>query len=91
MLLIGDAAIRALTSGPPYPRITDLGIEWTRVDGPALRLRAVGREHARSPSERQALRQQLDRALDEGMAALPEIAATHGATGLERGRGARPT
>ena len=81
VLLIGDAAIRALTSGSPYPRITDLGIEWTEWTGIAFRLRPVGREHARSLVRAPGSAGHLDRALDEAMASLPEIARRRRDTG----------
>ena len=81
VLLIGDAAIRALTSGSPYPRITDLGIEWTEWTGLPFVFARWGVSTRVPSSERRALRQHLDRALDEAMASLPEIARRRRDTG----------
>jgi chorismate dehydratase len=76
-LLIGDQAIRRLTGGRPARYVADLGLEWRDWTGLpfvfarwAVASRIPGRE-------RRAFEQALDAALDRGMAALPEIAATH--------------
>jgi chorismate dehydratase len=76
-LLIGDQAIRRLTGGPPARHVTDLGLEWRSWTGLPFvfaRWAVASRIPAR---ERRAFEQALDAALDRGMAALPEIAATH--------------
>ncbi len=64
-------------SGPPARHVTDLGLEWRDWTGPAVRLRAVGGGLPRARSGSAArFEQALDAALDRGMAALPEIAAS---------------
>jgi chorismate dehydratase len=75
-LLIGDQAIRRLTGGPPAPRVIDLAVEWRDWTGlPFVFARwAVA---ARVPArERRRFESALDEALDRGLDALPEIAAT---------------
>mgnify|MGYP003693884401 CR=1 FL=1 len=81
VLLIGDAAIRALTSGSAYASITDLGTEWTEWTGLPFVFARWGVSTRVPAPERLALRAQLDRALDEGMAALPDIARARRDTG----------
>ena len=81
VLLIGDAAIRALTSGSSYASITDLGTEWTEWTGLPFVFARWGVSTRVPAPERLALRAQLDRALDEGMAALPDIARARRDTG----------
>ena len=81
VLLIGDAAIRALTTGSAYPRITDLGVEWTEWTGLPFVFARWGVSTRVPLAERHALRQHLDRALDAGMASLPEIARRRRDTG----------
>ena len=76
-LLIGDQAIRRLTSGPPARHVIDLGLEWRDWTGLPFgfaRWAVASRVPAR---ERRAFEQALEAALDRGMAALPDIAATH--------------
>jgi chorismate dehydratase len=80
-LLIGDQAIRRVTSGPPSRHVTDLGLDWRDWTGlPFVFARwAVA---SRIPiRERRAFEQALGAALDRGMAAMPEIAATRGDLG----------
>ncbi|MGH7300362.1 MAG: menaquinone biosynthesis protein [Candidatus Rokuibacteriota bacterium] len=76
VLLIGDQAIRRVTSGPRARHVTDLGLEWRDWTGLpfvfarwAVASRVPGRE-------RRVFEQALDAALDRGMAALPEIAGS---------------
>lgn len=76
VLLIGDQAIRRLTGGPPARRIVDLGLEWREWTGlPFVFARwAVA---SRVPAgDRRAFEAALDLALERGLAALAEIAAS---------------
>ena len=75
-LLIGDQAIRRATGGPPARHVVDLAVEWRDWTGlPFVFARwAVA---ARVPArERRRFESALDEALDRGLDALPEIAAT---------------
>lgn len=81
VLLIGDAAIRALTSGHRFPRVTDLGVEWGEWTGLPFVFARWGVRPEVPASERRGLAERLDRALDEGLAALPEIARARRDTG----------
>lgn len=77
VLLIGDQAIQRLTQGPAAAHVFDLGLEWRNWTGlPFVFARwAVA---ARVPAaERRSFERALDTALDGGMEALPEIAASH--------------
>ena len=81
VLLIGDAAIRALTAGSAYATITDLGTEWTEWTGLPFVFARWG-VSTRVPGARaNRPARTLDRALDEGMAALPDIARARRDTG----------
>src|SRR5262249_54321866 len=81
VLLIGDAAIRALTSGSPYPQITDLGIEWTEWTGLPFVFARWGVSTRVPAAEREAVRAQLARPPDRGMAALPDTPRARRDTG----------
>jgi chorismate dehydratase len=81
VLLIGDAAIRALTSGHRLPRVTDLGVEWVEWTGLPFVFARWGMRPEVSAAERRAFAERLDRALDDGLAALPEIARARRDTG----------
>lgn len=75
-LLIGDQAIRRVTGGPPARHVADLGLEWRDWTGlPFVFARWAVASHV-PVRERRAFEQALDAALDRGMAALPEIAAS---------------
>lgn len=81
-LIIGDAAIRRLTSGPTFPGAIDLGVEWTEWTGLPFVFARWG-VHTRVPlGERRAFADRLDRALDAGMASLPEIGRARSDTGF---------
>ena len=68
-------------AAPLSRHVTDLGARVDGVDGPAVRVRAVGGEHPGCPSaERRALRHALDRALERG----------HGGAAGDRRAAARP-
>ena len=81
VLLIGDAAIRALTSGHRLPRVTDLGVEWAEWTGLPFVFARWGVRPAVPAAERRAFERRLDRALDDGLAALPDIARARRDTG----------
>ena len=83
VLLIGDAAIRALTSGTRYARAIDLGTEWVEWTGLPFVFARWGVTTRVSADERRALRLALDRALDQGLAALPEIGRARRDTGFD--------
>jgi chorismate dehydratase len=82
VLLIGDSAIRAVTTNARFPHALDLGREWkewTRL--PCVFARWAVRR-AIPAAERLALERALDAALDRGIAAIPEIAARRRDTGF---------
>jgi chorismate dehydratase len=81
VLLIGDAAIRALTGGAGYPCVADLGTEWVEWTGLPFVFARWGVSTRVPAPERRALRTELDRALDAGLAALPEIGRARRDTG----------
>lgn len=81
VLLIGDAAIRALTGGSPYPCVTDLGTEWVEWTGLPFVFARWGVSTRVPPAERRALGLHLDRALAEAFAALPDLARGRRDTG----------
>lgn len=81
LLLIGDAAIRALTGGSPYPCVADLGTEWAEWTGLPFVFARWGVSTRVPAAERAALRAELGRALDEAFSVLPDIARTRPDTG----------
>jgi len=77
VLLIGDQAIQRLTRGPAAPHVFDLGLEWRDWTGlPFVFARWAVAARVPAPARR-AFEAALDVALDQGMDALPRIAATH--------------
>jgi chorismate dehydratase len=82
VLLIGDAALRALRSDAGRRHAVDLGEEWTRWTGlPAVFAAWAVRRAAPGPA-RAALGRALETALEAGLAALPAIAARRRDVGL---------
>ncbi len=81
VLLIGDAAIRALTGGTPYPYVADLGTEWVEWTGLPFVFARWGVSTRVSSSARRALAGDLDRALDDAFASLPDVARGRTDTG----------
>jgi chorismate dehydratase len=81
VLLIGDRAIRALTSGPRRACVTDLGLEWVEWTGLPFVFARWGVRAAAPAAERRELERRLGRALDAGLAALPELARARLDTG----------
>jgi chorismate dehydratase len=82
LLLIGDRAIRALKSRPPFPHVTDLGSEWVEWTGLPCVFARWGVRASVPQSERRVLERALDEALDRGLAGLGEIAARRRDTGF---------
>jgi chorismate dehydratase len=81
VLLIGDAAIRALTGGSGYPCVADLGIEWVEWTGLPFVFARWGVSTRVPPAERRTLHVELDRALEAALAARPEIGRARRDTG----------
>jgi len=81
VLLIGDAAIRELTSGSRFPVVADLGVEWVEWTGQPFVFARWGIRRSLPESERRDLETCLGRALDEGLASLPDIARVRRDTG----------
>jgi chorismate dehydratase len=82
VLLIGDAALRALRSDRRRPHVVDLGEEWTRWTGLPTVFAAWAVRRAAPAAARAALGEALGTALDAGLAALPAIAARRRDVGL---------
>ncbi len=82
VLLIGDRAIRALKSGPPFAHVTDLGSEWVRWTGLPCVFARWGVRASVAETERFALERALDEALNRGLAGLAGIAARRRDTGF---------
>ncbi|MBI4588995.1 MAG: menaquinone biosynthesis protein [Candidatus Rokubacteria bacterium] len=82
LLLIGDRAIRALKSGPPFPHATDLGREWVQWTGLPCVFARWGVRASVPEAEQLALSRALDTALDRGLADLPGIASRRRDTGF---------
>ncbi|MBI3028887.1 MAG: menaquinone biosynthesis protein [Candidatus Rokubacteria bacterium] len=83
VLLIGDRAIRALKSSPPFPHLTDLGSEWVRWTGLPCVFARWGVRASVPEAEQRAFERALDEALDRGLAGLGEIAARRRDTGFD--------
>ncbi len=83
VLLIGDAAIRQLTAESPFPCVTDLGVEWAEWTGLPFVFARWGLRKSLPEGARRDLAIRLDRALDEGLASLPEIARARRDTGWD--------
>jgi chorismate dehydratase len=81
VLLIGDAAIRALTGGTSYPCVTDLGTEWVEWTGLPFVFARWGVSTRVPAALRRALAADLDRALDDAFADLPDVARGRPDTG----------
>jgi chorismate dehydratase len=74
VLLIGDAALRAVHGQWPRPLCYDLGEEWTRWTGLPCVFAGWALRHDAGVEARATLALALDRALDAGLRALPAIA-----------------
>ena len=74
VLLIGDRALRALSTGGPGTHRIDLGQEWVEWTGLTCVFARWAVRSAIAPSEREALALALDRALEQSLATLPLIA-----------------
>jgi chorismate dehydratase len=81
VLLIGDRAIRALTSGHPFACVTDLGTEWVEWTGLPFCFARWGVRASAPAAERRDLERRLDQALEDGLADLPAIARARRDTG----------
>jgi chorismate dehydratase len=81
VLLIGDRAIRALTSGHRFACAADLGTEWVDWTGLPFCFARWGVRASAPAAERRDLERRLDRALDDGLADLPAIARSRRDTG----------
>ncbi len=81
VLLIGDAAIRALTAGSRFACITDLGVEWVQWTGLPFVFARWGVRKSLPEIEQRDLVSRLGRALDDGLASLPDIARARRDTG----------
>jgi chorismate dehydratase len=82
VLLIGDAALRALHGAWPRPRCFDLGEEWTRWTGLPCVFATWAVRRSAGPEVRAMLAEVLARSLDSGLASLPEIARARRDLGL---------
>jgi chorismate dehydratase len=85
VLLIGDAALKALHGAWPRPRCFDLGEEWTRWTGLPCVFAAWAVRRGVEAGARAALADILERSLSTGLASLPEIARTRRDLGLPDG------
>lgn len=74
VLLIGDAALRALKAPWPHPLCFDLGSEWTRWTGLPCVFAAWAIRTEIAPAGLQALSAALEQALALGLQELPAIA-----------------
>jgi len=74
VLLIGDAALRALHGTWPHRHCFDLGEEWSRWTGLPCVFAAWAVRRSAGPGARTALAEALDRSLDQGLRELPAIA-----------------
>jgi chorismate dehydratase len=74
VLLIGDAALRALYGRWPHPLCADLGEEWTRWTGLPCVFAAWAVRRDAGEGARSELARALDRALDAALADLPALA-----------------
>jgi len=83
LLLIGDRAIRALKSGPPFPHVIDLGSEWVQWTGLPCVFARWGVRASVPAAERLDLERTLGEALDRGLAGLDGIAARRRDTGFD--------
>ena len=82
MLLIGDAALRALQAPWPKPLCYDLGEEWTSWTGHPMVFAAWAVRRDAPAAAREGLESALADALDVGLASLPAIAARRRDVGL---------
>jgi len=82
VLLIGDAALKALHGAWPRPRCFDLGEEWTRWTGLPCVFAAWAVRRGIEAGARAALADALERSLATGLASLPEIARARRDLGL---------
>jgi len=82
VLLIGDAAIRALASGPRFAHVADLGSEWTDWTGLPCVFARWGVRASVPAAERLALERALDAALERALDDLAGIAARRRDTGF---------
>lgn len=82
VLLIGDKALKALKSRPPYPHIIDLGAEWVEWTGLPCVFACWAIRSALPKEARETLKESVSAALESGMAGLDGIAARRRDTGL---------
>ena len=81
LLLIGDQAIREVTAGSRFSCIADLGTEWVEWTGLPFVFARWGVLRSAPEADRRDLEARLDRALDQGLASLPEIGRARRDTG----------